>query len=49
MCIRDSYYNAADKWNDDHSLLGLGFEKLLDSPAQTAAQRWPRQCSAIRT
>ena len=30
-------------------LLGLGFEKLLDSPAQTAAQRWPRQCNAIRT
>ena len=30
-------------------LLGLGFEKLLGSPAQTAAQRWPRQCNAIRT
>ena len=49
MSVALHYYNAADKWNDDHSLLGLGFEKLLDSPAQTAAQRWPRQCSAIRT
>lgn len=49
MSVALHYYNAADKWNDDRSLLGLGFEKLLDSPAQTAAQRWPRQCSAIRT
>ncbi len=23
------YYNAQDKWNDDHSLLGLGFESCL--------------------
>ena len=29
--------------------MSVGFEKLLDSPAQTAAQRWPRQCNAIRT
>lgn len=49
MSVALHYYNAADKWNDDHSLLGLGFEKLLDSPAQTAAQRWSRQCNAIRT
>ncbi|MFR4817188.1 MAG: DUF5685 family protein [Faecalibacterium prausnitzii] len=49
MSVALHYYNAVDKWNDDHSLLGLGFEKLLDSPAQTAAQRWPRQCNAIRT
>ena len=49
MSVALHYYNAADKWNDDHSLLGLGFEKLLDSPAQTVAQRWPRQCNAIRT
>ena len=26
------YYNAQDKWNDDHSLLGLGFEKILAAP-----------------
>ena len=43
------YYNAQDKWNDDHSLLGLGFEKMLAAPTQEAAARWPRQCSAIRT
>ena len=43
------YYNAQDKWNDDRSLLGLGFEKLLADPAEAAAARWPRQCSAIRT
>ena len=43
------YYNAADKWNDDHSLLGLGFERLLDAPTQEAAKRWPRQCAAIRS
>ena len=49
MSVALHYYNAADKWNDDHSLLGLGFEKLLDSPAQTVAQRWSRQCNAIRT
>ena len=43
------YYNAADKWNDDRSLLGLGFERLLDAPTQEAAKRWPRQCAAIRS
>ena len=25
MSVALHYYNAADKWNDDHSLLGLGF------------------------
>ncbi len=43
------YYNAQDKWNDDRSLLGLGFEKLLASSTRQAAARWPRQCTAIRT
>lgn len=43
------YYNAADKWKDDRSLPGLGFEKLLASPAEAAAARWPRQCNAIRS
>ena len=41
MSVALHYYNAADKWNDDHSLLGLGFEKLLDSPAQTADSAGP--------
>ena len=30
------YYNAQDKWNDDHSLLGLGFEKMLAAPTLPA-------------
>ena len=42
------YYNAADKWQDDHNLLGLGYQKLL-TPCQAQAEaRWPRQCGAIR-
>ena len=43
------YYNAADKWKDDRSLLGLGFEKLLAGCREDAESRWPRQCGAIRT
>ena len=43
------YYNAQDKWNDDRSLLGLGFEKMLAAPTKAAAERWPRQCAAIRS
>ena len=43
------YYNAEDKWKDDRSLLGLGYEKLLAGCRQDAESRWPRQCSAIRT
>ena len=43
------YYNAEDKWKDDRSLLGLGFEKMLTTPAADAARRWPRQCNAIRS
>ena len=43
------YYNAEDKWKDDRSLLGLGYEKLLTDCKQAAESRWPRQCSAIRT
>ncbi len=42
------YYNAEDKWKDDHSLIGLGFEKMLADPTKAAASRWPRQCNAIR-
>ncbi len=42
------YYNAQDKWKDDRSLLGLGYETLLAArtaaaaPLATAVQRHPR-------
>ena len=42
------YYNAQDKWQDDHNLLALGYSALLDNSTAEAAQRWPRQCNAIR-
>ena len=42
------YYNAQDKWQDDHNLLALGYSTLLDNSTAEAAQRWPRQCNAIR-
>ena len=42
------YYNAEDKWKDDRSLLGLGYEKLLTRCRDDAAARYPRQCEAIR-
>ena len=37
------YYNAEDKWKDDRSLLGLGYEKLLTGCKQAApsVQRHP--------
>lgn len=41
------YYNARDKWQDDRSVLGLGYEKLLEARYPAAAQRWPRQSEAI--
>lgn len=43
------YYNACDKWHDDHSLIALAYMKLLEAPRNEAEQRWPRQCNAIRT
>jgi len=36
------YYNAEDKWKDDRSLLGLGYEKLLTGCKQAAESRWAR-------
>lgn len=42
------YYNAADKWQDDHNPFGLGYEKLLEKCHLEAEQRYPRQCSAIQ-
>ena len=33
------YYNAEDKWKDDRSLLGLGYEKLLTGCKQAAESR----------
>ena len=36
------YYNAQDKWQDDHNLLALGYSALLDNSTAEAAQRWPR-------
>lgn len=42
------YYNAQDKWQDDHNLLALGYSTLLDNSTAEAAQRWPRQCNSIR-
>ena len=43
------YYNAEDKWKDDHNLLGLGYEKLLSGCRTDAEAHWPRQCAAIRS
>ena len=43
------YYNAQDKWQDDRNLLALGYSALLDNSTAEAAQRWPRQCNAIRS
>ena len=43
------YYNAQDKWQDDHNLLALGYSALLDNSTAEAALRWPRQCNAIRS
>ena len=42
------YYNAQDKWQVDHNLLALVYSALLDNSTAEAAQRWPRQCNAIR-
>lgn len=33
------YYNAQDKWQDDHNLLALGYSTLLDNSTAEAAQR----------
>ena len=41
------YYSAQDKWEDDRSLLGLGYMKLLDQRRRDAEARWPRACQAI--
>ena len=41
------YYSAQDKWEDDRSLLGLGYTKLLDQRRRDAEARWPRACQAI--
>ena len=35
------YYNAQDKWNDDHSLLGLGFENCWLPPHRTPPPAGP--------
>ena len=42
------YYNAQDKWQDDHSLVGRSFEALLAGRMAEIEQRWPRQCQAMR-
>lgn len=42
------YYNARDKWQDDHSLAGLGYMKILAARCPAAEERWPRQAEAIR-
>ena len=41
------YYSAQDKWEDDRSLLGLGYMELLDQRRRDAEARWPRACQAI--
>ena len=41
------YYSAKDKWQDDRSLPGLGYMKLLQARRQEAEARWPRPCRAI--
>jgi hypothetical protein len=42
------YYNACDKWQDDHSLLGLGYKNLLEAKHTEAETNFPRQSEAIR-
>ena len=48
MSVALHYYNAQDKWQDDHNLLALGYEKALERCRLDAQQRYPRQCEAIR-
>ncbi|MGN0662421.1 MAG: DUF5685 family protein [Faecalibacterium sp.] len=43
------YYSAKDKWQDDRSLPGLAFQRMLESEREAVEQLWPRQCGAIRS
>ncbi len=42
-----AYYNCMDDWCDDRRALRLAEAKLLGAAKQRAAERYPRQCSAI--
>ncbi len=42
------YYNARDKWTDDHNLAALGYMRILEKKCRAVEARWPRQCGAIR-
>ena len=48
MNVALAYYNFLDDWRDDRKLSAGAMTRLMASPAEEIAARWPRQCAAIR-
>ena len=48
MNVALAYYKFLDDWHDDGKHTALAMAKALEKPAMAIAQRYPRQCTAIR-
>lgn len=48
MNIALAYFKCVDDWEDDSNLLALAEAKALKKACESVADRYPRQCSAIK-
>jgi len=48
MNVALAYYKFLDDWHDDGNVAARAMAKALESPAGVIAERYPRQCNAIR-
>ena len=48
MNVALAYYKFLDDWHDDRKHSALAMAKALEVPAAAIAERYPRQCRAIR-
>ena len=48
MNVALAYYKFLDDWQDDRKHSALAMAKALEAPATAIAERYPRQCTAIR-
>ena len=49
MNVALAYYKFLDDWHDDGKYTALAMAKAMEVPAKAIEERYPRQCSAIRT
>lgn len=48
MTVALTYYKCQDDWEDDHSLIGKNYGKILEKSFRMVEKEYPRQCQQLK-